>query len=36
VTGTPTVQLFKNKELINEVKGVKQKSEYRKLIESNL
>jgi thioredoxin reductase (NADPH) len=36
VTGTPTIQLFKDKELINEVKGVKQKSEYRKLIESNL
>jgi thioredoxin reductase (NADPH) len=36
VTGTPTVQLFKNKELVKEVKGVKQKSEYRQLIESNL
>ncbi|MFK0734946.1 MAG: thioredoxin-disulfide reductase [Gloeotrichia echinulata HAB0833] len=36
VTGTPTVQLFKNKELVKEVKGVKQKSEYRQLIQSNL
>ncbi|MBW4642603.1 MAG: thioredoxin-disulfide reductase [Goleter apudmare HA4340-LM2] len=36
VTGTPTIQLFKNKELLKEVKGVKQKSEYRQLIESNL
>jgi thioredoxin reductase (NADPH) len=36
VTGTPTVQLFKNKELVKEVKGVKQKSEYRQLIESNV
>jgi thioredoxin reductase (NADPH) len=36
VTGTPTIQFFKNKELLHEVKGVKQKSEYRKLIESSL
>ncbi|WP_238993746.1 thioredoxin-disulfide reductase [Calothrix sp. PCC 6303] len=36
VTGTPTVQFFKNKELVNEVKGVKQKSEYRQLITSNI
>ncbi|AFZ24963.1 thioredoxin-disulfide reductase [Cylindrospermum stagnale PCC 7417] len=36
VTGTPTVQLFKNQELVKEVKGVKQKTEYRLLIESNL
>jgi thioredoxin reductase (NADPH) len=36
VTGTPTVQFFKNKELVKELKGVKQKSEYRQLIESNL
>ncbi|MBD2384167.1 thioredoxin-disulfide reductase [Cylindrospermum sp. FACHB-282] len=36
VTGTPTVQLFKNQELLKEVKGVKQKSEYRQLIESNI
>jgi thioredoxin reductase (NADPH) len=36
VTGTPTIQLFKNKELIEEVKGVKQKSEYRQLIAQNL
>ncbi|ABA24234.1 Thioredoxin reductase [Trichormus variabilis ATCC 29413] len=36
VTGTPTVQFFKDKELVKEVKGVKQKSEYRQLIEANL
>ncbi|MEA5567664.1 thioredoxin-disulfide reductase [Anabaena sp. UHCC 0399] len=36
VTGTPTIQVFKNKELLKEVKGVKQKSEYRQLIETNL
>jgi thioredoxin reductase (NADPH) len=36
VTGTPTVQFFKDKDLLKEVKGVKQKSEYRQLIESNL
>ncbi|MBD2500359.1 thioredoxin-disulfide reductase [Anabaena azotica] len=36
VTGTPTVQFFKDKELVKEVKGVKQKSEYRQLIESNI
>ncbi len=36
ITGTPTVQFFKNKELLKELKGVKQKSEYRQLIESYL
>ncbi|MBK1989757.1 thioredoxin-disulfide reductase [Sphaerospermopsis aphanizomenoides BCCUSP55] len=36
VIGTPTVQLFKDKELVKEVRGVKQKSEYRQMIESNL
>ncbi|MDB9377851.1 FAD-dependent oxidoreductase, partial [Nodularia sphaerocarpa] len=36
VTGTPTIQFFKNQELLQEVKGVKQKSEYRQMIESNL
>ena len=36
VSGTPTVQFFKNKELVKEVKGVKQKSEYRQLIDSHL
>jgi thioredoxin reductase (NADPH) len=36
IVGTPTVQIFKNKELVKEVKGVKQKSEYRQLIESNV
>ncbi|AKG20306.1 thioredoxin-disulfide reductase [Calothrix sp. 336/3] len=32
VTGTPTIQFFKDKELVKELKGVKQKSEYRQLI----
>ncbi|MBD2359666.1 thioredoxin-disulfide reductase [Anabaena minutissima FACHB-250] len=36
VTGTPTIQVFKNKELLKEIKGVKQKSEYRQLIDTNL
>jgi thioredoxin reductase (NADPH) len=36
VTGTPTVQFFKDKELVQHVQGIKQKSEYRKLIESYL
>jgi len=36
VTGTPTVQLFKHKELVTETKGVRQKSYYRQLIESEL
>ena len=36
VTGTPTVQIFKNQELLHEVKGVKQKSQYRQLIENTL
>jgi len=36
VTGTPTVQLFKDKELIHQYQGVKQKSQYRQLIEQNL
>ncbi len=36
VTGTPTLQLFKDKELLEHIQGVKQKSEYRKLIEKYL
>ncbi|MEO1429945.1 MAG: thioredoxin-disulfide reductase [Cyanobacteria bacterium J06632_19] len=36
VTGTPTVQIFKNKELLQELKGVKQKSQYRQLLEGVL
>jgi len=36
VTGTPTIQFFKDRELLNETKGVKQKSQYRQLIESYL
>lgn len=36
VTGTPTVQFFKNKGLVGEMKGVKQKSQYRETIQSHL
>ena len=36
ITGTPTVQVFKDKELLQELKGVKQKSQYRQVIESSL
>ena len=36
VVGTPTVQFFRNQELLQEVKGVKQKSEYRQLINQYL
>lgn len=36
VTGTPTIQFFKQKELLTELKGVKPKSQYRELIASNL
>lgn len=36
VSGTPTVQFFRNQELLREVKGVKQKREYRRLIEQYL
>ncbi|MGL5134003.1 MAG: FAD-dependent oxidoreductase, partial [Planktothrix sp.] len=35
VVGTPTVQFFKNKDLIENFKGVKPKSLYRELIEKN-
>lgn len=36
VVGTPTVQFFKDKELVEQVQGVKQKSEFRKVIERYL
>jgi thioredoxin reductase (NADPH) len=36
VTGTPTVQFFKDKELVEQLQGVKQKSEFRKVIERYL
>jgi len=36
VNGTPTIQLFKNKELLVESKGIKPKSQYRQLVESHL
>lgn len=36
ITGTPTVQLFFNKELKNNWRGVKQRSEFRQAIETLL
>jgi thioredoxin reductase (NADPH) len=36
VTGTPTVQFFKDKELVEQMQGVKQKGEFRKVIERYL
>lgn len=36
VIGTPTIQFFKDQDLIQEVKGVKPKSQYRELIERNI
>ncbi|MGC9502546.1 thioredoxin-disulfide reductase [Baaleninema sp.] len=36
VIGTPTVQIFKDKDKVAELKGVKQKSEYRQAISDSL
>lgn len=36
VVGTPTVQFFYNRDLVKEMKGVKQKTEYREVIDSYL
>jgi thioredoxin reductase (NADPH) len=36
IMGTPTVQFFKNKELVEQFQGIKQKSEFRKVIERYL
>ena len=36
ITGTPTVQLFKDRELVKQLRGVKQKSEYRQVIDAYL
>lgn len=36
VTGTPTVQFFKDKALVGELRGMKPKSQYRELIGTNL
>ncbi|MGC1307601.1 MAG: thioredoxin-disulfide reductase [Phormidesmis sp.] len=36
ITGTPTVQLFNEKALAGEIKGMKQKSQYRQMIEQSL
>jgi len=35
ITGTPTVQLFKDKARVGELKGMKQKSQYRQMIEES-
>jgi thioredoxin reductase (NADPH) len=36
VRGTPTVQFFKNKDLITQMVGIKPKKEYQQLIQRNL
>lgn len=36
VNGTPTVQIFKNKERLHNLPGVKMKREYRELIQNSL
>ena len=36
VMGTPTIQVFKNKGKVAELKGVKQKSQYRELISTHV
>jgi thioredoxin reductase (NADPH) len=36
ITGTPTIQLFMNKELKKQWRGVKQRSEFRQAIEELL
>lgn len=36
VAGTPTLQLFKNKDMLTMLPGVKQKREYRQLITTNI
>ncbi len=36
VVGTPTIQFFKDKEIVEQLKGVKQKSEFRQVIDSYL
>ncbi|KAL6751485.1 hypothetical protein V8C86DRAFT_3015235 [Haematococcus lacustris] len=36
INGTPTLQLFKNKDMLQVVPGVKQKREYRELLKTNL
>jgi thioredoxin reductase (NADPH) len=36
ITGTPTIQFFKDKDRVGEMLGVKQKSQYREAIEAHL
>ncbi|NET31261.1 MAG: thioredoxin-disulfide reductase [Cyanothece sp. SIO1E1] len=36
VTGTPTVQFFKEKDLVGQLRGMKPKSLYRQLIQDNM
>jgi thioredoxin reductase (NADPH) len=36
ITGSPTVQVFKDRSLVKEFRGVRMKSEYRQAIEGCL
>ena len=36
ISGTPTVQLFKDQEMLKQVRGIKQKSEFRQMLDSAL
>lgn len=36
VTGTPTIQFFKDKALVGQMMGVKQKSQYREFIQTHM
>ncbi len=36
VSGTPTIQIFKDKQLRMKLPGVKKRSEYRDVIETNI
>ena len=36
VSGTPTIQIFKDKQLRMKLPGVKKRSEYREVIETNI
>ena len=36
ITGTPTIQFFKDKSLVHQMMGMKQKSQYREAIQQNL
>jgi thioredoxin reductase (NADPH) len=36
VTGTPTIQFFKNQEMLEQMVGIKPKSQYRQTIQRYL